>query len=677
MKRIPFFILSIMLCLSGYAKEPQRPDSYNYRRGTELIDDDQYDEGIDFLRRELQQNPKNGYAYAWLAAAYAHKNERGTALNFINTARKYLPQNDKYYRAWSQNLQGCIYLSMNDTTAALNAFSEAVRIEPQNDDWYTTRGMLFRDLKQWDKSDEDFQSVIKLNPGRINGYLMLAQNLYLQERYEEALKRYKYAHQLAERSYTLSGMAKTEMKLKHYETAVTHLIEALKMEDGEDTCMEILTDYARDDEFVSIVSPALTVQIKKNPNQYEWYVYRLMIEQTRKQYEDAILTCKKIRTIIPDAYFDDWLALLYADMGDFEHALQYSNDAVAADSTDSDYRGRRASIYSEMDSTALVYADINYLINQTPDKAELYFTRGSINLFNQRDKEAVEDYNMGMAIESSDDWERYMRGRCLEAIGETDKARKDYQQVENNCKRNEVLMFVKASLGKREEAMQLADSLLRADTIDHKYRYNVACAYALLGEKELALAALEGELQDGYVRFTHLRHDPDLRSLQGDELELLLKKYEQIRDERIQKFNTEQGAEQGEERVVEVPFSAANGVTKVDCTINGLPLNFVFDTGAADVTISQVEANFMFKNGYLDSKDVIGSQRYQTADGNISVGTTINLRQINFGGLELRDVRASVVKSQNAPLLLGQSVLGRLGKIEIDNQNRVLKITTK
>ena len=50
---------------------------------------------------------------------------------------------------------------------------------------------------------------------------------------------------------------------------------------------------------------------------------------------------------------------------------------------------------------------------------------------------------------------------------------------------------------------------------------------------------------------------------------------------------------------------------------------------------------------------------------------------INFGGLELTNVRASVVKSQNAPLLLGQSVLQRLGKIEIDNTKRVLKITTR
>lgn len=132
-----------------------------------------------------------------------------------------------------------------------------------------------------------------------------------------------------------------------------------------------------------------------------------------------------------------------------------------------------------------------------------------------------------------------------------------------------------------------------------------------------------------------------------------------------------------EEVTYEVPFTAANGVTKVDCTINGLPLNFVFDTGASDVTISQTEANFMFKNGYLAQKDIVGKQRYGTADGSVHVGTVFILNKINFGGLELNSVRASVVTNQKAPLLLGQTVLQRLGKIEIDNERKVLKITTK
>ena len=123
------------------------------------------------------------------------------------------------------------------------------------------------------------------------------------------------------------------------------------------------------------------------------------------------------------------------------------------------------------------------------------------------------------------------------------------------------------------------------------------------------------------------------------------------------------------------PFTKEDGVCKVKCQINGLPLHFVFDTGASDVTISMVEATFMMKNGYLSKNDVVGSQRYMDANGDVSVGTVLNIKNVNFGGLELNNIRASVVRNQKAPLLLGQSILSRLGKIEIDNAQKVIKIT--
>ena len=83
----------------------------------------------------------------------------------------------------------------------------------------------------------------------------------------------------------------------------------------------------------------------------------------------------------------------------------------------------------------------------------------------------------------------------------------------------------------------------------------------------------------------------------------------------------------------------------------------------------------MIKNDYLKSTDVMGRQNYLTADGEICEGTVINLRTVNFAGLHLENVKASVVKNQSAPLLLGQSVLNRLGKIDIDNGKGLLKVT--
>ena len=83
----------------------------------------------------------------------------------------------------------------------------------------------------------------------------------------------------------------------------------------------------------------------------------------------------------------------------------------------------------------------------------------------------------------------------------------------------------------------------------------------------------------------------------------------------------------------------------------------------------------MLKNGYLSENDIIGRQQFQTASGAILEGTRILIKKIEIGGLILRNVEASVVHSNNAPLLLGQTVLSRLGKISIDYQSSSLIIS--
>ncbi|MBR0532057.1 MAG: retroviral-like aspartic protease family protein, partial [Bacteroidales bacterium] len=98
------------------------------------------------------------------------------------------------------------------------------------------------------------------------------------------------------------------------------------------------------------------------------------------------------------------------------------------------------------------------------------------------------------------------------------------------------------------------------------------------------------------------------------------------------------------------------------------PLQMIFDTGASDVTISSVEASFMLKNGYLSNRDIKGKKYYQTANGQISEGTVITLREVKIGDAVLHNVDASVVGSQRAPLLLGQSAMERFGTITIDNE---------
>ena len=65
------------------------------------------------------------------------------------------------------------------------------------------------------------------------------------------------------------------------------------------------------------------------------------------------------------------------------------------------------------------------------------------------------------------------------------------------------------------------------------------------------------------------------------------------------------------------------------------------------------------------------------ATGEIHEGTTIRLREIKIGDAILRNDDASVVHNQQAPLLLGQTVLERFGTVTIDNINSKLIIKQK
>ena len=108
------------------------------------------------------------------------------------------------------------------------------------------------------------------------------------------------------------------------------------------------------------------------------------------------------------------------------------------------------------------------------------------------------------------------------------------------------------------------------------------------------------------------------------------------------------------------------GVYKVPVEINGTEMYFIFDTGAGMISISTTEANFLYKQGKLSKDDILGKANFVDANGDISEGTIINLKEVRLGRKSLYNIEASVVGNLTAPLLLGQSALEKFGKVSID-----------
>ena len=125
--------------------------------------------------------------------------------------------------------------------------------------------------------------------------------------------------------------------------------------------------------------------------------------------------------------------------------------------------------------------------------------------------------------------------------------------------------------------------------------------------------------------------------------------------------------ERGSRGIIALETRWEDGVLTMPCTVNGLRLRFIFDTGASSVCISSTEALFMLKNGYLDEADIGGPIQSVIANGDIVDSTEITLREVEVGGIVLKDVRAIVTHGLDAPLLFGQSAIRKLGTIQIQD----------
>ena len=122
-----------------------------------------------------------------------------------------------------------------------------------------------------------------------------------------------------------------------------------------------------------------------------------------------------------------------------------------------------------------------------------------------------------------------------------------------------------------------------------------------------------------------------------------------------------------------IPMMKKAGVYEVPVIINGvLKLNFIFDAGATDISISPDVALTLIKTGTVSDADFIGTENYKLADGSTIKSKVFLIKEIQLGNKKINNVKASISNSVKAPLLLGQSVLNKFGKVTIDYNKGVI-----
>ena len=678
MKRL-LFVLSVMTWSIMWvnAQSVKRPESYNYQRGLEAMQDEKRQEALGFFNKDLKENPKNGYSYSWIAMLRGQNEEYGRALTAADLAIKYLPKKDAEYIIFAYTTRAGIYLHLEDTVKAMSDYDTAIKVKPDEGALYEKRAQIYFEQERYDLAAADYHKMIELNPGDVMGYMGLGRNANEQRNWTEAIKQFDYVTKLSsDYSSGYSFRAESYIGLEKWNEATDDIVSALALE--WDRKAMYLATTLKEPAFTMLVSK-MKIQSVKSPNEARWPYVMGTMYQHENQYKKAVEAYEEANKRNASPAILRWVAHCYSEMGLYENALNSIDQALNMDSTDLVNLERKANILYEMGNAKSAIDVYTQVLNTQPEYAFGYYRRGWFKELTGDFDGAIEDLSICVVLDPEESYAFETRGDIYLRQGKKELAEADFLKVieiENTPEKYSCIHYAYQGLGQYDKAIEMMDSIIAREEDRAGSYYDAACLYSRMDNKQKALEYLEKSLELGYRRFAHIERDQDMDPIRDmEEFKALILKYKQSDvDGSSVRSEVEKSTISSTAGISEIPFTKESGVYKVKCQINGLPLHFVFDTGASDVTLSMTEASFMMKNGYLSGNDVIGSQRYMDADGDISVGTVINLKDVNFGGQTLKNVRASVVRNQKAPLLLGQSVLGRLGKIEIDNQKHVLII---
>lgn len=677
--------LAILIAMLAVATLPMSAKdeeySYNVTRALEEMGKDDPESAMKYAKLAIDENPKDGIAYLLLATLYIDECEYGEARKAAESALKYLPKKDKKSRAWAYKCRAHVFTIEGDTVAAYADLNSAVSLAPTDGSMLEARAQLYYEQARYDEADADYEKLVELNPGGVMGRMGLGRNAIARTDYASALVCFSKVialHPTYSSGY--SFRAETYLADGDYVKAIDDICEALKI-DSDSKAYYLLYDFPA--EQLPLVVAKLKALSVAEPHSSEYIYYIANLYSYNDLYLKAIDYYEQAYDIDAQYVFLENISDCYSRIGNYTKALEYINRAIEMKPDSASLIVKRADLLGESGDIDGAIAQWSRVVEMQPDNYYTYYRRGFFEDNDGRSEAALEDYNMAVMLNPDYAYAYLGKGDMLERLNRHDEALQAYQKVvelDTVPGNSSCAMYALLSLGRRDDAVAFMDRVLANDSTYAGNYYDAACFTCRLGDNAKALSYLRTALEKGFRRLYHIRHDDDLSALWNlPEFEALMSEYEphpatSDDDADDNQEVTEILVVEDKPEVVEIPFTPAGGVFEVKCTINDLPLNFIFDTGASTVTLSMLEANFMMKNGYLKPTDVVGSQYFYDALGDISEGTVINLRQIDFGGLKLENVHASVVRNQKAPLLLGQSVLGRLGKIEIDNKDKKLII---
>lgn len=677
-----FFIMVILTILAPQACAQRKVVSdYNYRKAVEAyFQDDDDEKALDLLNKQIDDTPNHIDSRFIRARIYWSTDKYDAALRDISYAIKHYKGKPSVYKSTLWGLQGAIYDDMERYPEAAESYKQAVKLARKDNpekvqSYHFDLAQALYMSDEFDNAEKEYRAMLKTDPSDVTAMIGLARFYRDKEEYEESLKWLETAESYnSEYGEIYKFKMQVYDKMDREDDTVDAALKYFELDDDAEAWY--VADYAKKHYTYGVAR--IKAEMNKEDASSRWIVLLTRLYEDHCDYLHALELYNKVESEYGEhPMISYYKSSCYRELGQFKKAISEATKAIEL-SEDQSLYSHRGDIYRSAGMYKEAIADYQVSMENDPSSGYEYYAIGWCHELQGDKKTALEYYNTGIDIDKSYAYLYLSRADLLSQNGDYEAAERDYEKVleldttpeDGSCRH-----YALVGLGRWYDAELWMNRIIEAHPNDHGVYYDKACLFARMNRPEEAIKALEEAFKKGFRRFAHLEHDDDMDTLRNlPEYKALIMEYKDKPVEE-QAEEPEITIETAEALVSEIQMKKMPGGTyEVPCTINGLPLKFIFDTGASDVTLSSVEANFMLKNDYLSEKDFRGSRRYLTADGTIANGSIVRIKEVKVGDVTLKNIEASVVNSQKAPLLLGQSILDKFGTITIDNEKSIMTI---
>lgn len=527
-KIIVVLLLVVGLFDLAFSQNVKRSSSYNYNRGIEAIQNGDNEEALEYFRRELQDNPNNGYALFWIGCIFDFQDDYGKALLAMDVAIKKLPKKDKETRSFVYTVRAGIYIKLEEPEKALADLKSAITETPKDADVYEKRADIYYDMGKYDLSDKDYREIISIDPWNVIGYMGLGRNAKQQGKYEEAIELFDYVVKIDPKySSGYSFRSDCYIAQTKYTEAIDDIITALSLDVDVKAHHNLMTMGKVD---LPLTTIKLQIQAANNPNESVWYYCLGQIHYQNGLFRKAVSFYEKALHLDAKPVILENIADSYFALGEYSKALEYINQAICKDETDYDFIMKKGNIYNEMGRYPEAIAELDKYIKEYPGYFFGYYCRGWIKDEAKDIEGAIEDYTFAITLNPTYAYSYCGRGRLYDKQGKQELARADFEKViELDTVPNpgeSCAHYAFNFLGEKAEAIAFMEGIIAKEDDRSESYYGAACLYSIMNEKEKALDYLTKAFEHGYRRIAHMYADEDLDNIRDTpEYKILLEKY--------------------------------------------------------------------------------------------------------------------------------------------------------